>query len=84
MRRMNPIAEALIIIIIGLFMAVGLSIGYTAKTRADDNKQLCELTRVFDTPAPIPSGAAKPLGEHEKQQVDAVHRFRLEKCGGKQ
>lgn len=74
-----------VMVIVAVFIAVGLSIGFTLRQREDDNRTWCELLPILDTPVPTPSPGASqgPLAVREQQIARAIHDVRVAKCGTK-
>lgn len=73
-----------VIVVVAMFLAIGLSVGFTLNQRAEDNHTWCELLPVLDTPVPTPSDGASPgpLNQREQQITRAIHDIRVSKCGG--
>jgi hypothetical protein len=77
------VRATLMVIIVALFLAVGISIGFNIKTRHDDNKLWCEVLPLFDVPVPTPTNGASagPLTQRDQKIRKGLHDISVGKCG---
>jgi hypothetical protein len=66
---------SLLVLLVAVFAAVGLSIGYTARTVHHSDQQWCELLRSIDVP--LPSGT--PATQRSRDFARQVHELRIRK-----
>lgn len=66
---------SLVLLLVAVFAAVGLSIGYTAMSVHRSDRQWCELLRGIDQPLP----SSTPVTERARQFAAEVHKLRAAK-----
>lgn len=66
---------ALVVTIVSLCSAVGLSIGYTARSVQRSDRQWCELLRSLDQPLP----SATPVTDRQRGIARQIHQIRVGK-----
>jgi len=74
---------SLVIVLVAVFVAVGLSIGFTLRQKANDDHVWChELLPALDTPiaTPSPSASPDPLTVWQQRVARAAHDVRTAKC----
>lgn len=66
---------ALLTVLVATFAAVGLSIGYTARSVQRSDRQWCELLRSLDQPLP----SATPVTDRQRTIARQIHQIRMGK-----